>query len=73
MTEEPKPSLLCRLIGHRWESRVSNESIRPGHIVTVISQIPNCTRCGVPNPNHNPEEPEMDWPTVARTLREASR
>ncbi len=57
---EYKPSLLCRLIGHKWflkdnRQRPKVRSNDPNElpvIDTIYSPMSHCMRCGVPNNSH---------------------
>ena len=56
-----KPSLLCRLIGHKWWLRTSKEDtlIEGGDILTHSrwDEMETCVRCGIPNPR--PPKPDI--------------
>lgn len=55
---DPKPSLLCRIIGHNWtkENKEDKEINGDMYRITDRSWIKFCRRCGAPNPNYEENE-----------------
>lgn len=52
---EYKPSLMCRILGHKWWLTSKTDTKKDGEYWTEINhkQAPNCDRCGVANPAWN--------------------
>jgi hypothetical protein len=46
----PRPALLCRLIGHKWERKTLDDASNPGFRRITWTPQKCCLRCGVPNP-----------------------
>ncbi len=57
MSDPPlcRPSLCCRIFGHKWFTRIKIKQYRDAlgdiHTDKKWTERRHCDRCGVPNPN----------------------
>ncbi len=56
MTHKTIPSLLCRIIGHKWMLKIRDEKTHHGFVMIEHHQMRGCQRCGETNPNYH-EDP----------------